>query len=61
MLPRKPPWGSTDCEKVKDIFQGQMEEIVNRKSDIHPQTDWYDIQKAVETAVIYTTNLNQEV
>lgn len=55
MLPLNTPWISTNYEEVKDIFQGQTEERVHRKGDIHPEAAWYDIQKALETTVMYTT------
>ncbi|KAK4467292.1 hypothetical protein MN116_000315, partial [Schistosoma mekongi] len=49
-------------EKVKNIFQEQLKnQLVNCINDTHPESAWNDIQKAVETAVISTSKLNQKV
>lgn len=47
--------------KVENIFQKQLKELVNREKDTHPEIAWHDIQKTVETVVIFTANLNQKV
>lgn len=43
------------------MFQKQLEkDLVNHGSDIHPELASHDIQKAVETAMISTSSLNQK-
>lgn len=58
---RKPLRVQLNDEKVKNTFQNQQEELFNLINDIHPEVAWYDNQNAAETAVIYTSSLNQKI